>query len=137
MPYKYKDLNEFLKQYMEVKFRYSCYDYTSLRQDLPKHYLEKKERRILPTKYNDICVDGGKVSQLLRLNSFTLLVNSFVDGSVYLAYLTIVNESGKVVLSPDVIVTKVKAPATTDFKRNNYVDKTFYSIPLDKAHRIA
>jgi hypothetical protein len=136
MPYKYNNLSEFLKQYMEVKFRYSCYDYTSLRQDLPKHYLELKQRRILPTKYNDICVDGGKMEGLLRLNSFTLLVNSFIDGSVYLAYLTIV-ENGKIILNPDVVVTKVKAPQTTDFNRSKYVDKTFYSIPLNKCTRIA
>jgi hypothetical protein len=137
MPYKYKDLNEFLRQYKISNYKYSCYDYISTRRDIDRHFLELKQRRISPHKYNDICVDGGKMEELLKLNSFTLLVNSFIDGSVYLAYLTIINEEGKIVLSPDVIVSKVKAPQTTDFDRSKYVDKIFYSIPLHKCKRIA
>lgn len=136
MTYKYKCLNEFLKQYKESNYKYSNYDYESIREDMDKHYLELKQRKILSTKYNDVSIMGTKMEGLLKLDSFTLIVNEFADGSVYLAYLTI-NLNGKIILNPDVIVSKVKAPATTDFNNRNYVDKTCYSIPINKCRRIA
>lgn len=137
MTYKYKCLNEFLKQYKESNYKYSNYDYESIREDMDKHYLELKTRNVKPNQYNDISVMGSKVEQLLKLDSFTLLVNEFVDKSVYIAYLTIVDNNGKVILNPDIVVTEKYCPATTEFNNRKYVLKKMYSIPLNKAHRIA